>query len=469
MVKHFRTPEKSLGDLDTPAAAALVSAAADIVIVLDGKGKICDLAIQEEDLADGLADLSSWIGKYWFETATVESREKIESLFKEAANSSVSRWGQINHAAISGTDIPVLYSVVQVSRDRFVSVGRDLRPLSLLQQRLVDAQHSLERDYSRLRHVEMRYRLLFELSSEALVMLSTSDLRIVDANPAARRLLGGAERRIVGRSFLQSFDTKTAESVRLLLTNVQVAGRDDGVQAQLAQADREVAVTASIMRQEDSTLFLVRIVPTDTGNAVVLPKLKTKLLKIVENAPDAVLVTDTDGRILSANGAFLEMAQLASQEQALGEKLDRWIGRTSVDLDVLFSSLRRHGLVRLFGTTMRPDFGSPNEVEISAVSVMNGGQPCFGITIRNVSRRLTAESGEREVPRSMEQLKELIGRVSLKQLVRETTDVIERRCIEAALDLTGDNRASAAEMLGLSRQSLYVKLRRHGLAIAGEE
>jgi hypothetical protein len=28
-----------------------------------------------------------------------------------------------------------------------------------------------------------------------------------------------------------------------------------------------------------------------------------------------------------------------------------------------------------------------------------------------------------------------------------TTDVIERLCIEAALELTGDNRASAAEML----------------------
>jgi DNA-binding NtrC family response regulator len=37
-------------------------------------------------------------------------------------------------------------------------------------------------------------------------------------------------------------------------------------------------------------------------------------------------------------------------------------------------------------------------------------------------------------------------------------------CIEAALKLTGDNRATAAELLGLSRQSLYVKLRRFGLA-----
>ena len=69
-----------------------------------------------------------------------------------------------------------------------------------------------------------------------------------------------------------------------------------------------------------------------------------------------------------------------------------------------------------------------------------------------------------ELPRSASQLKELVGRVPLKDLVRETTDVIEQLCIEAALEITGDNRASAAEILGLSRQSLYVKLRRYGLA-----
>ena len=43
-------------------------------------------------------------------------------------------------------------------------------------------------------------------------------------------------------------------------------------------------------------------------------------------------------------------------------------------------------------------------------------------------------------------------------------DVIEKICIETALEMTKNNRAAAAEMLGLSRQSLYVKLRKFGLA-----
>ena len=102
-------------------------------------------------------------------------------------------------------------------------------------------------------------------------------------------------------------------------------------------------------------------------------------------------------------------------------------------------------------------------------NVQPPGARVIGFTIRNVGRRLNGDvRSPRELPRSVEQLTELVGRVSLKDLVRETTDLIERLCIEAALELTHDNRASAAEMLGLSRQSLYVKLRRYGLVSPDE-
>jgi transcriptional regulator PpsR len=155
---------------------------------------------------------------------------------------------------------------------------------------------------------------------------------------------------------------------------------------------------------------------------------------------------------------------LPTEEQARGEPLSRWLGRSGVDLDILIANLGQHGSVRLFASLLRGELGEPAEVEISAVTVMNGGLPCYGFAIRDVGRRLQREPRvERALPRSLEHLTELIGRVALKDLVREATDVIERLCIEAALKLSGDNRASAAEMLGLSRQSLYVKLRRYGL------
>jgi DNA-binding NtrC family response regulator len=63
----------------------------------------------------------------------------------------------------------------------------------------------------------------------------------------------------------------------------------------------------------------------------------------------------------------------------------------------------------------------------------------------------------------LESLTKQIGKTTLRKLVDDTVAVVEQRYIEAALDLTGGNRTAAAELLGLSRQSLYVKLARYML------
>lgn len=190
------------------------------------------------------------------------------------------------------------------------------------------------------------------------------------------------------------------------------------------------------------------------------------LLRYFDAAPDGLVITQFDGRIIRSNPAFLEMAQLSSAEQARDQLLDRWLGRTGVDFSVALANLRQNASIKLFATAIRGEYGATAEVEVSAVSLTESDdRPGLGFAIRNIEKRLsTVASSARELPHAMAQLTEQIGRVPLRDLVRETTDVIEKLSIEAALELTGNNRASAAEMLGLSRQSLYVKLRRFGLA-----
>jgi transcriptional regulator PpsR len=161
---------------------------------------------------------------------------------------------------------------------------------------------------------------------------------------------------------------------------------------------------------------------------------------------------------------------MPTESQVRGESVDRWIGRSRVDFSVLMANLRQHGTIRLFATTLTGEHGAIANVEISAVAVPSAEPPSIGFNIRNVGVRVSSDSETgNEQPRSVEQLTELVGRVPLKELVRDATDVVEKLCIEAALQLTGDNRASAAEVLGVSRQSLYVKLRRYGLSDAALE
>jgi transcriptional regulator PpsR len=234
----------------------------------------------------------------------------------------------------------------------------------------------------------------------------------------------------------------------------------------LSDTNQEYVVSTSLFRQAASAFYLVRFTPSHIQSAMPQPSAaQTRLLKFVRNAPDGFVVTDVAGRVLSVNTAFLQMAQLITEDQPRGEELDRWLGRSDVDMRVVIANLRQHGSVHLFSTVLRGELGAMIDVEVLGISQLDGAETSFGFAIRNVGRRLVSTTGDqRTLARSPEQLKDLIGRVPLKDIVRDTTDVIERLSIEAALELTGDNRAAAAEMLGLSRQSLYVKLRRFGLA-----
>ncbi len=465
-MKAFKAPKTELGTIDAEAAASLIAAAADIALILDSSGTIRDVSIADQSLVEDLAAHANWLGKSWVSTVTEDSRAKVEHLLADAASRQAPRWRHVNHHSVGGADIPVLYAAVRAGQPgRIVAFGRDLRAVSSLQRRLIDAQQSMERDYVRIRHVETRYRLLFQMASDAVLIVDDVARKVLDSNPTARRLFADAAEPGKSWPLANVFTPDTARSVDLLLAGVRASGRADDVRARLLDGETEAVVSASLFRDEGGTSCLVRITrPANEPAGAALPKLKTKLLKLMESAPDGFVVTGADGRIITANTAFLELAQLPTEEQARGEPLARWLGRSGVDLDILIANLRQHGSVRLFASMIRGELGETAEVEVSAVTVMNGGQPCIGFAIRDIGRRLQREPRiASALPRSLDHITELIGRVALKDLVREATDVIERLCIEAALTLTGDNRASAAEMLGLSRQSLYVKLRRYGL------
>jgi transcriptional regulator PpsR len=463
-VKRFSSPKKSLGEIDTDAAAELLAATADITLVLDSDGTIRDVAAGSPELA---AEIDGrWVGRSWSSTVTVESRPKIESLLQDAAQGHATRWRQVNHVTDKVNDLPVVYSAVKVGKKgRIIAVGRDLRAVSVLQQRLVDAQQAVDREYARLRNAETRNRLLFQLASEAVLILDASTFRIVEANPAATQLLGINARKIAGRQFPDGLDDDTSEDVSTMLANVRASGRSGEVRARLADGSHELLVSASVFREERSTLLLVRATPLDAERLTeLLPGAKSRYMDFVAASPDGVVVTDAEGKVVAANPAFLDLAQLPGEEQARGESLETWLGRPGVDLNVLLSQLREHGSVRMFTSTLRGANGTTSEIELSGAALRDSEPACFGFAVRDVGPRVAAS--QRATPplsRSVEQLTELVGRVPLKGIVRETSDIIERLCIEAALELTQDNRASAAEMLGLSRQSLYVKLRRYGL------
>jgi len=292
----------------------------------------------------------------------------------------------------------------------------------------------------------------------------------LEANPVACDFLDISESKLVSSNFLRHFKGEQ----KLQLEKVLIRLADSGQRTELeltAGGNRSgLMVVLSLFKIQGIAHILIRLQSLPALGDAPQQSQETaeqlgRLSALVENAPDALVVTDKKGTILTANSEFLDLAQLAGSNMANGRSLATWLGQGSVDFNVITNSLREHGSIRLYRTEVQGEFGSRVDVEISAVNVSDGGVDCLGFSIRNISRRLSAanDNGTELRARTNDQLTSLVGRVPLKELVRESTELIEQLCIQAALNRTGNNRASAAEMLGLSRQSLYVKLRLYAM------
>jgi len=465
---RFATPEAFFRALDPTSAGALVAGAADVALVLSASGEVLDVAFSDTSLAK--IAYRDWVGRRFSDIVTIESRPKVDDLIRDAAPGRITRWRQVNHPVGEGPDVPVRYATIRLEGRNVLAVGRDLRALAASQARLMEQTQAMEREYARIRDAEKRYRLLFQMTGEPSLIVDAGTHRVMEANPAAAALFGLETKRAGAGAFEDLFSPSSRSAAQSFLAAARVAPRIDNVHVELARDGAAVLLSGSMFRQDSATLVIVLVSRLGGAARGARPE-DGRRLAVLEAMPEAFVVTDPERRVISANAAFVDLVQIASEAQTRGEPLDRWIGRQGVDLDVLYANLKTHGVVRRFSTLSRGEFGTSEDVEIAAASALDGAQTVYGFTIRRMGEGAGLDRlGGRELPRTVEQFADLVGRVPLKNLVRETTDLIERLCIEAALELTKDNRASAAEMLGLSRQGFYAKLRRYGLGdLDGEE
>ena len=179
---------------------------------------------------------------------------------------------------------------------------------------------------------------------------------------------------------------------------------------------------------------------------------------------DAVVFVDGEGTIKTANESFLNLTDSNSLAMGVGRSFGDFLSRGTIDLRVILDNVKRVGQLRRYATRLNTDYYGQVAVELSATAFSDRSEPSIALVIRDVSvaetTRWPLEGAGNEGLRNVMQL---VGYSTLKDIVAETTEIIEKMCIETALDLTGNNRVAAAELLSLSRQSLYVKLRKFGL------
>lgn len=457
-VRTFENPDESFGSVSAEIFAKIMGHVSDVALVVGAAdGVVRDVAFGASDLGD--AGLGPMIGRAWHDLVTTESKGKLDALL--AGASPDGRWRHLNFISSHGEDVPISFQVFGLGRGRLLGIGRDERQGAAVQRRLVDAQRELEAGHARLRQADMRFHTMLALSDLAVLTVNADTLEVLDVSAAAADRLAVNAADLVGHSFVALVDRGEVPRVRDALVRAAAGGRVGSVTARLRDGS-ERGFQVALFRHGSASRLLVRFedVAGDNGAAGNTGELRALLAGLGQG----VVITSGDLRILDVNRAFVDLAQLSVEENALGQPLERFVGRNGVDTGILAATLREQNGVRHFATVLVGAFGGATDVDLDAVRIGTDRKERFGFFIRTADRaRQRSQLGVQDRTGLVERMTEVVGRVSLKEIVRETTDAIERLCIETALGLTDNNRAAASEMLGISRQGLYVKLARYGI------
>lgn len=463
MTKIFNLDSQEPNASDVHQAASLLALSVDLVLVMSSSGVIENVLNGSKSIA---SNTQSLIGKKWLDTVAIDSQPKVNALLKTNEDDSEQKWRQVNQEIEGSPSFPIQFSTIYFPKaNKLIAIGKDLSSISTLQQKLVESQQEIERDYANLHAIQNRYIQLFNNIDQAYLIVDSQTLKILEVNKSAGFLVGDLKK-IQGKLFTNLFPTKDYEAIQAYLSDSKSGIMQSSIQSTLENLKENVEISSVLLREGNQNICLVSIKPKSKSIQISNLNEQTSLLtQAIEDFQDGFIVCSTSGVILTTNSAFVAMSQSAQKENILGKSLDLWLGRTSIDLKIILGTVREYGAIKDYATTITADDGSaPLDALISAVSFASGKLSAIGISIHQVSKTAQQPSAKSDnLGKNAKELTQLVGKVPLKQIVTETTDIIEKLCILSALDLTMSNRASAAELLGLSRQGLYIKMRRFGI------
>lgn len=463
-------PWDTLGNLEPRSLGGIVAAASDITMMIAPDTTIVALMVNKTS-AD-LGKLDHWVGRSVRDFLTVESIPKFEAALdrlkqKQYGTKSV----ELNHRDNAVWDFPIQYTFHPLEADGSVlMMGRDLRPIAETQRQLVQAQIALERGYEAQREFDSRYRLLLATVQDAIVLVTLSDGRVSDLNDNAAALFDGARKDMIGTVFSSHFMDIRRSEMESKLVNSAMSDGASPIALVSSRKGRQLTVHPSVFRVGGDRVVICRITQANENPIPKSGGFGATLETLYASAVEGILFTDMRGVIKTANDRFLSMVEASHLPALKGRNLSEFLARGQVDLSVILENTQRTGQVRLYATDLISDFGSKVAIETSATLLGKGPDQQIAFVLRDAGRidalRLPTAEGDTN---AQQNILELVGSASLKEIVAETNDVIEKLCIETAIKLTNNNRVAAAEMLGLSRQSLYVKLRKYDFLKKGEE
>ena len=334
------SPASRLSALAPEVASTVVRVAGDIALVVGQDGVI-------RSVADGNLPLTGasggWVGRPWADTVSEPARRKVQLLLQEAQVHGVSRRRQLNHPCAHGGEIPVSWAAVRLGeRGPLLVVGRDLRAVSAIQQRFLEAQKELEQDYWQRRNAESHYRLLFQVGHDAVLVLDAEQGTVLEANPAAGQLFGHRPSSWSGLALRPFVEPSMRPALDELLLTARTTGRAAEVRLRAAADSAPLDVSATPFRSDTQHCLLLR-----ARRAEASAEDAPGVLDFMGQTPDAVVVTDTHGRLLWSNPAFVALCQAPNDSHLKGHRLADLLGDPQHQWPALLARVRARGIIGL--------------------------------------------------------------------------------------------------------------------------
>jgi transcriptional regulator PpsR len=483
---------KALSALAPELASTFVSVAADIALVMDAHGVIQHVALGSDPI---VGSTGQWLGRSWVDTVTGETRRKVELLLSEVQTGGVTRRREVNHPSLDTADVPVAYSAIRLGIDGPVlAVGRSLRAVAAIQQRFVQATLAMERDYWEQRQSESQVRTLYQLAHDAVLVVDANTLRVTQANEAAHALLSARPGDgLVGTEVATSVLHAERPGFHQLLATARATGRPGVMRAHATPALMGHAPTALVPVE-------VSALPLRSGTAMQLmvqlrhfsaeaesTEAARQRSAWVEALDDALVVTDSSGRVLTCNPAFLALCRVPEGASAQRRSLAELLGDPTHTVARLLLQARHDGLAHVeqafighsapapataspvaANAAGRVAGAAPLAVQVWAMLLAEGDQERIGLRLRKLQPAADAATGPVcQLSLGISHLADQVGLQALPQLLQQATLLAERHLISTALARSQSRIREASALLGIPVATLQQRMQHLGLSGAG--
>ena len=200
----------------------------------------------------------------------------------------------------------------------------------------------MERTYWTQRQAESRYRMLFQVATDAVLVVDAHTMRVLDANPPAMRVLNMPREQLIGAGPFDRLPANSRHAAQEMLVTARSSAKAVEIRVRVDAGHAPLMVSATPFRGDKEMLLLVRFSALDQTHRSTA--LDLQIHGAVQNMTEAVVIADSGGRLLMANPAFLQLCGLTAEIQIRGLSMGEWLDDSGTDLTTLLSDVRQRGM-----------------------------------------------------------------------------------------------------------------------------